>query len=148
MMPGLLRGFFARCLSAVVLLIAATQFFSAAAQAADSLKGVALVIGNGDYAHLPKLANPVNDAKAIKGMLESLGFETSLVDDSELAALKTDLDAFAGKAKTADVAVLYSAGRGIEAGGENFLVPVDADLSARSMPPATGCSPSRPCSTG
>ena len=27
-------------------------------QAQDALKGVALVIGNGDYQHLPKLANP------------------------------------------------------------------------------------------
>lgn len=129
-MPVLLRGFFARWLSALVLLVAATQFFSSAAQAADALKGVALVVGNGDYAHLPKLANPVNDATAIKGMLDSLGFETTLADDRDLAALRRDLDDFAGKAKTADVAVVYYAGHGIEAGGENFLVPVDADLSA------------------
>jgi uncharacterized caspase-like protein len=129
-MPGLLRGVFARCLSGLLLLVAATQFFSSAAQAAEPLKGVALVIGNGNYAHLPKLANPVNDAKAIKGMLDSLGFETGLADDRDLAALKADLDEFAGKAKTADVAVLYYAGHGIEAGDENFLVPVDADLSA------------------
>ena len=30
----------------------------------------------------------------------------------------------------ADVAILYYSGHGIEAGGENYLVPVDADVSA------------------
>ena len=37
---------------------------------------------------------------------------------------------FLEDAEGADVALLYYAGHGIEAGGENFLVPVDADLSA------------------
>ena len=112
---------------AAVLLLSA---FLPAARAADTLKGVALVIGNGDYGSLPKLANPPNDANAIKTLLEELGFDTELVSNRDVTGLKGDLDAFARKAADADVAVLYYAGHGIEAGGENFLVPIDADLFA------------------
>lgn len=119
------RGAFALC-ALIVLLSAQTP----AASAAASLKGVALVIGNGGYASLSKLSNPPNDAAAIKTLLEELGFDTQLASDRDLADLKADLDGFAAKAANADVAVLYYAGHGIEAGGENFLVPVDANLSS------------------
>jgi len=104
----------------------------AAAHAADAkpLKGVALVIGNGDYEHIGKLANPVNDARAIEAMLDGLGFETTLVSDRNARRLRRDLDGFVEDAEGADVAVVYYSGHGIEAGGENYLVPVDADLSA------------------
>ncbi|MEQ9571366.1 MAG: caspase family protein, partial [Nitratireductor sp.] len=49
---------------------------AAAQNDARALRGVALVIGNGDYAHLPRLANPENDADAIEGLLADLGFES------------------------------------------------------------------------
>jgi len=100
------------------------------ALAADSLRGVALVIGNGDYKHLPALTNPENDARAIEDLLNRLGFETDLSSDRDARRLARDLEDFAEDAEGADVAVLYYSGHGIEAGGENFLVPVDADLSA------------------
>src|SRR5262249_51126809 len=38
-------------------------------------KRVALVIGNGAYHKVGRLANPTNDAKAISGMLQSAGFD-------------------------------------------------------------------------
>lgn len=112
---------------ALLLLFAAT--LQSVAQD-KPLKGVALVIGNGDYEHIAKLPNPVNDARAIEAMLDRLGFETTLVSDRNARRLKRDLDAFAEDAEGADVAVLYYSGHGIEAGGENFLVPVDADVSS------------------
>ena len=49
------------------------------AQEAKPLKGVALIIGNGDYAHLPALANPANDARAVEELFDALGFDTSVV---------------------------------------------------------------------
>jgi len=100
------------------------------ALAADSLRGVALVIGNGGYKHLPALTNPENDARAIEDLLNRLGFETDLSSDRDARRLARDLEDFAEDAEGADVAILYYSGHGIEAGGENFLVPVDADLSA------------------
>jgi len=100
------------------------------AAAQDPLRGVALVIGNGDYEHLPKLPNPAADARAIEVLLDRLGFETVATTDRDARRLKRDLEDFVADAEGADVAVLYYAGHGIEAGGRNFLVPVDADLAA------------------
>lgn len=102
----------------------------ATSQEAKPLSGVALVIGNGDYAHLTDLPNPANDADAIEALLSDLGFESVRRANREAADLERDLDRFVEDAANADVAVLYYSGHGIEAGGENYLVPVDADFSA------------------
>jgi uncharacterized caspase-like protein len=91
-----------------------------------TLKGVALVIGQSDYAALPALPNPANDARLISGLLGELGFEVSTVLDADSARLARTLRRFAEDAEGSDVALLYYAGHGVEAGGENFLVPVDA----------------------
>jgi uncharacterized caspase-like protein len=91
-----------------------------------ALKGVALVIGQSDYAALPALPNPANDARLISGLLGELGFEVSTVLDADSARLARTLRRFAEDAEGSDVALLYYAGHGVEAGGENFLIPVDA----------------------
>ena len=67
---------------------------------------------------------------AVESLLNELGFDTTVRDDRDGAQLKRDLDRFLEDAEEADVAILYYSGHGIEAGGENFLIPVDADLSA------------------
>ncbi|WP_119388838.1 caspase family protein [Taklimakanibacter lacteus] len=99
----------------------------ALAEEARPLKGVALVIGQSGYRHLPTLANTGNDARAITQLLTGLGFEARSVADRDAAKLRRDLERFA---EGADVAILYYSGHGIEAGGENYLLPVDADLAA------------------
>jgi uncharacterized caspase-like protein len=114
----------------LTLLVVVALAAASPAGAGDALKGVALVIGNGDYENLPKLANPPNDAEAIGKLFDRLGFETEATGDRNLKRLKRDLEDFVEDAEGADVAVLYYSGHGIEAGGENFLVPVDADLSS------------------
>lgn len=103
---------------------------SIAAHAQNALRGVALVIGNGDYEHLPALQNPPNDARAVEELLDELGFETDMSSDRDARRLARDLRDFVEDAEGADVAIVYYAGHGIEAGGENFLVPVDADIGA------------------
>jgi len=102
----------------------------APAFAQDALRGVALVIGQSEYEHLSPLPNPANDADAIETLLSDLGFDSVRRADRKAANLTKDLERFAEDAEGADVAVLYYSGHGIEAGGENWLVPVDADLSA------------------
>jgi uncharacterized caspase-like protein len=99
----------------------------AQADDAKALKGVALVIGQSKYQHIAGLANPANDAKAIGDLLGELGFEVTSVSDRDAKKLRRDLDRFTEDADGADVAVVYYSGHGIEAGGENWLVPVDAD---------------------
>ena len=44
---------------------------------------VALVIGNGSYAHAPALANPLNDAADMGGALERLGFEVTRIENAD-----------------------------------------------------------------
>lgn len=112
------------------LLLAVFFVHPVAAEAAKPLKGIALIIGQSRYDHITPLANPVNDARAINGLLTSLGFDTRSVSDQDTASLKRDLQRFAEDAAGADVALLYYSGHGIEAGGENYLVPTDADPSA------------------
>jgi uncharacterized caspase-like protein len=103
---------------------------ASAATAQETLRGVALVIGNGDYEHLAPLANPPDDADAIEELLSDLGFDSVRRTDRDADDLARDLERFVEDAEDADVAILYYAGHGIEAGGENWLVPVDADISA------------------
>ncbi|MGE0503148.1 MAG: caspase family protein [Rhizobiaceae bacterium] len=95
-----------------------------------ALTGVALVIGQSEYEHLAALPNPANDAEAIDDLLSDLGFEVDLVRDADRKKLVRALERFAEDAEGADVALIYYSGHGIEAGGENFLVPVDADIGA------------------
>ena len=64
---------------AVVLLC----LLASASSAQEASRGVALVIGNGDYAHLSRLANPVHDAHAIKDLLDGLGFQTDVNDNRD-----------------------------------------------------------------
>lgn len=118
-----------RRLAAIVLAWIALVTAVAAAGGAP-LRGVALVIGEAHYEGLPALKNPPSDAAAIGGLLGRLGFAVTPVTDADHAALAAALEKFALAAKDADLALVYYSGHGLEAGGENYLVPVDADLSS------------------
>lgn len=103
---------------------------AAPAEPAKPLKGVALVIGQGKYEHLTPLANPANDTQAMTGLFTGLGFAVTTLNDLNARRLHRDLKNFVSDAEGADVAVVYYSGHGIEAGGENWLIPVDADVAA------------------
>src|SRR5271157_2341441 len=91
---------------------------------------VALVIGNGAYKNAPQLANPPRDARLIADALRGVGFqEVTLANDLTRDAFFDTLHAFARGAEKADWAVVYYAGHGLEIGGVNYLVPVDARLA-------------------
>ena len=94
---------------------------------------VALVIGNGAYATLPKLANPPTDAAAIALRLRSLGFDVTEGINLGKAAMDQDVRNFGRKAAAADVAMVFYAGHGVQVGGHNYLVPVDAALPTREQ---------------
>lgn len=117
-----------RILAALLLLALACG--PARAEGVKALRGVALVIGESDYAHLPPLANPAADARAMSAVLDGLGFETTELRDLDARKLRRALANFAEDAEGADVAVVYYSGHGIEAGGENWMVPIDADAGA------------------
>ncbi|MBL8599175.1 MAG: caspase family protein [Devosia sp.] len=115
-------------------LLVALLFALLPASAQDKpLRGVALVIGQSDYANLPALKNPASDAAAMEDLLRRLGFEVTAALDGDRASLASTIDAFEATAAAADVALVYYSGHGIEAGGQNYLVPVDADLSTPAL---------------
>jgi len=113
-----------------LLVVAWLAIASPALAEEKALKGIALVIAQSDYDKLDDLANPANDAREIQKLLADLGFEVQSVSDGDRRRLDRQLERFVEDAEEADVALLYYSGHGIEAGGENFLVPVDADLSS------------------
>jgi tetratricopeptide (TPR) repeat protein len=91
---------------------------------------IALVIGNSAYRNVPPLANPVRDAGSIADALRRTGFQTvTLLTDLPREKLIDALRNFAQLADSADWALVYYAGHGIEMGGANYLIPVDAKLS-------------------
>jgi uncharacterized caspase-like protein len=101
------------------------------APALSVTRKVALIVGNGAYRNVEKLANPPRDAKLIADTLRGLGFQTvnlapDLTRDQFFAALRD----FGREAEKSDWAVVYYAGHGMEIGGINYLIPTDAKLAA------------------
>jgi formylglycine-generating enzyme required for sulfatase activity len=89
---------------------------------------VALVIGNSAYQNAEELPNPKNDAIAIAAALERTGFEVDLRTDLDQLGMQHALRDFGLKAESADVALVFYAGHGVQVAGENYLLPVDATL--------------------
>ena len=96
---------------------------------------VALVIGNGDYQAATKLINPINDAADIGEVLAGLGFDVEVRIDADLDMMEKAVLRFGNKlaGSTDSVGFFYYAGHGVQSNGENYLIPVDARLSAESM---------------
>lgn len=92
-------------------------------------KRVALVVGNSKYQHAPSLLNPSNDAAAINLLLKGAGFDTVIAQENlGVSDLRRVVRDFTEQTRDADVAVIYYAGHGIEVGGINYVVPIDASL--------------------
>jgi len=89
---------------------------------------VALVIGNGAYKAQPKLPNPVADAVAVADKLKSAGFKVTLGTDLTFDAMRRTINTFAGTVLGSKAAVLFYAGHGVQVNGENYLVPIDANI--------------------
>ena len=91
-------------------------------------KRVALVIGNSTYRNVPTLPNPANDGADIAAALTRLGFAVTLVTNASFDQMRRGLIAFGRDAAGADMAAVFFAGHGMEISGENWLIPVDAEL--------------------
>ena len=109
------------------LMVFAAAVFATVAQAE---RRIALVIGNSAYRNASALPNTINDANAIAALFRSVGFEV-VSSRNELGVLefKRAVRDFLITAETADIAVVYYAGHGIEVSGANYLIPVDAKLA-------------------
>jgi tetratricopeptide (TPR) repeat protein len=91
---------------------------------------VAFVIGNGAYQNVAALPNPSNDAIDVAASLEKIGFLVRKLTDATFGSVHEQLLKFTQEAEGADLAIVYYAGHGIEIGGQNWLIPVDAMLKS------------------
>ncbi len=93
----------------------------------------ALIIGNDEYENVRPLTNPGNDATDMADLLERLGFEVTCRIDADLktmrGALREFVDELPAEQDPDAVALVYFAGHGIQMKGENFLIPVDAEMA-------------------
>jgi formylglycine-generating enzyme required for sulfatase activity len=87
----------------------------------------ALVIGNGAYARIESLINPVNDAEDIAAKLRDLGFQVDLRLNLENAGMGRAITDYLGRLSTNsdNEGFFWYAGHGVQIDGENYLVPVD-----------------------
>ncbi|MFK7837123.1 MAG: caspase family protein [Sulfitobacter sp.] len=117
-----------RIFAAAVLLLWPVLSF---AQATEDRR-VALIIGNSDYDLVTPLDNPGNDATDMSIALEGLGFEVFLGLDLGQEEMNRIVAKYAEAIKTADVSLFYYAGHGFQVGGQNYLVPTDAQIQKPS----------------
>jgi hypothetical protein len=88
---------------------------------------VALVIGNADYKG-DRLANPLNDAASIANTLRRLGFKVDTLTNANRRQMSEAINQFANKLKRNEVGFFYFSGHGAQVNGENYLIPVDAQV--------------------
>src|SRR5215472_5600163 len=91
---------------------------------------VALVIGNSAYQNAPTLPNPKRDAQAIAASLKQGGYTVVSANDVGNLQFKRAVRRFEDAAANAEIAVVFYAGHGIEIGGINYMIPVDAKLAS------------------
>ncbi len=112
---------------AIVLAFAASMIALAAMPGtADAQARVALVIGNSAYRHAAPLDNPKNDAADMAAALRKLNFKVIDGVDLDKAAFDRKVAEFASALRGARVGLFFYAGHGLQVGGQNYLVPVDA----------------------
>lgn len=102
------------------------------AGAAMSAERVALVMGIADYQSIGPLKNTINDARRISETLEQIGFDVTTAFDATSQQMHDLLEEFAFRSETADLALIYFAGHGVEVQGENFLIPADAQVASNA----------------
>src|SRR5262249_49344206 len=91
---------------------------------------VALVIGNSAYKNVSALPNPTRDAKSIAASFKSAGYDVVMATDVGIVEFRRQLRLFEETAASADIAVVFYAGHGIEVAGINYMIPVDAKLAS------------------
>lgn len=89
----------------------------------------ALVIGNSAYLKGP-LKNPANDAHDMAASLKNLGFDVTVLIDATQQQMEHATREFGAKLRQGGVGLFYYAGHGVQVGGENFLVPVNAVIQS------------------
>lgn len=95
----------------------------------------ALVIGNGGYAEAP-LKNPVNDARDMRDVFQTLGFEVIYREDVGREEMFAAVREFGQRlAERKGVGAVFYAGHGIQVGGNNYLIPLRSGIQSEDEVP-------------
>ncbi len=106
----------------------ATCFVVPDVQAAER---IALVIGNGVYAHAAPLAHVGSDMAVMADTLRSLDFDVEALNDLNRLTMQEHIEAFGRRMDQAGkdtIGLLFYAGHGFQLQGTNYLLPVDAEI--------------------
>lgn len=100
---------------------------------AQNGKRLALVVGNAEYIGKGNsLFNPAHDASDVSTKLKNLGFDVTTLIDGDHQQFDNAIDSFGNNAKDYDVALFYYSGHGLQSKGDNYMMPVDADLKSEA----------------
>ncbi|MBB4192150.1 TPR repeat protein [Rhizobium aethiopicum] len=133
-------------LAAILLIFLAAVVFLGLERPAVATSGdqdgrrIALIVGNSVYKTLPSLPNPANDVQEVANTLRRAGFDVTIGINVDRIGLENTVRSFLRSANNAEAGLIYYSGHGIQVGGQNFLVPVDAtletpyDVETQTMP--------------
>jgi uncharacterized caspase-like protein len=117
---------------ALVAIVALASLEAIAQQEAQNPNPrIALVIGNATYKD-QAVSTTANDAGLVAQTLQAAGFDVVGARDLDQKSLQTAFRDFLEKAAAAGPdmqAFVYLAGRGVQYNGDNFFVPVDAQIN-------------------
>ena len=108
-------------LSLIVLAVAAQE------KAPPAPRRIALVIGNSEYASLPKLPAVKPGTAVIEAALRGTGFEILPVADFRSPGVPHTERKFDQPLRAGDICFVYYAGYAVQAENDNFLLPVNFD---------------------
>ena len=117
--------------AAILITISGLLALAAQAQQAAPNPRIALVIGNATYRDAA-LATTANDAGLVAQTLQAAGFDVVGARDLDGQSLRTALRDFLQKASAAGPdmqAFVYLSGRAVQYNGDNYFVPVDAQIN-------------------
>jgi uncharacterized caspase-like protein len=89
---------------------------------------VVLVIGNAAYDAKP-LRNPVNDAQDVAVELKRAGFTVKSHTNLDRRGLNEAVHQSTTQPQSAQLALVYYSGHGMQSSGENYLIPTDARIN-------------------
>jgi len=114
----------------LLLLFTVLPLFSLVAQ-----QKYALVIGNGNYTNTTKLDNPVNDANDMTTTLQELGFTVDKILNGTQDQMVNAIIRLKNRLSVSknSYGFFFYAGHGIQSNGENYLIPVDANIPTENF---------------
>jgi len=112
-----------------IIAILFASAFAFAQQNSNVPQKYALVIGNSQYTGISRLGNPENDANDMEAALKGLGFTVVKVLNGNQEQMETAVLNFTRRLGNSrdTYGFFFYAGHGVQANGENFLIPVNAD---------------------